>query len=374
MDGLRGIAILMVVFSHVGETCSPTFLKWVWPLALFADWDCGVTIFFVLSGYLITSILLREYDTIGRIDMKAFYMRRILRIFPAFYLFLLFLIGLDLAGAIHLPASDFLFAGSHLINYSTAIHLAFHWPVETSSDYWFIGHFWTLSMEEQFYWMWPLTLTVLLRKRWWGVLAVVILALPLIRLTSYYLCPGLRGQLGMMLHTGSDGIFTGCLLAILLARRPPLGTKLLLPAWGVALVPVYICLVNPLIGSVMPRGFGLLAGKTLLLVAIVLFLANVLLQEGPNWYHRFLENRVLVFLGRISYSLYLWQQVFLTTYDKTWLGKFPINLAMAILVGWLSYRFVEQPFIRLKDRFSPAHTKRAKPEAGIAVAVPAGMR
>ena len=361
----------MVVLAHVGDTCPPTFLKWVWPIALFADWDCGVTIFFVLSGYLITSILLREYDMIGRIDMKAFYMRRILRIFPAFYLFLFFLIGLDLAGAIHLSALEFLFAGTHLINYSTAIQLALHWPVETSKDYWFIGHFWTLSMEEQFYWMWPLTLTLLLRKHWWGGLLGVILAMPLVRLMSYYLCPGLRGQLGMMLHTASDGIFIGCLLAIVLARRPQFGAKLLLPAWGVALMPAYIYLVNPLLGYYMPRGFGLLAGKTLLLVAIVIFLANILLQEGPNWYHRFLENRVLVFLGRISYSLYLWQQVFLTTYDKTWLGKFPINLAAAILAGWLSYRYVEQPFIRLKDRFFPAHAKKAAPETGTVVGVPA---
>lgn len=361
----------MVMLAHVGETCSPTFLKWVWPLALLANWDCGVTIFFVLSGYLITSILLREYDTNGRIDMKAFYMRRILRIFPACYLFLFFLIGLDLVGAIRLPALEFIFAGTHLINYSAAIRLALHWPADSSSDYWFIGHFWTLSMEEQFYWMWPLTLTLLLRKRWWGGLVGLILVMPLIRLTSYYLCPSLRGQLGMMLHTASDGIFTGCLLAILLARRPQLGAKLMLPAWGVALAPVYVFLVSPPLGAFMPRGFGLVAGKTLLLVAIVVFLANVLLQEGPSWYHRFLENRALVFLGRISYSLYLWQQIFLTSYDKTWLGKFPINLAAAILVGWLSYRFVELPFIRLKDRFFSAHTNRPKPEAAIPVAVAA---
>jgi len=100
-------------------------------------------------------------------------------------------------------------------------------------------------MEEQFYWMWPVTLPFLLRKRWYTtVLAGVILFMPLSRLGSYFLFPDLRGQLGMMLHTASDGIFSGCLLAILLVRVPELCKKLLLPAWAVALLPIYLYVVS----------------------------------------------------------------------------------------------------------------------------------
>lgn len=370
LDGLRGVAIMMVLLAHAETTFPSWCSKWLYPLRGFFNGEFGVEIFFVLSGYLITSILIREYDAIGKLDIKAFYCRRIFRIFPAFYLFLFFITVLVWMRVLKISGTELAFAGTHLINYGQAIILLFKIPSAGSQpDYWFIGQFWSLSMEEQFYWMWPLTLLLLLRTRWYGMLVGVILAMPLIRFSSYYLFPGLRGQLMMMLHTASDGIFSGCLLALCLARHPQFSKRLLLSPWAVAALAFYLYAIAPFLDNVMPRGFGVVLGTTLVIGAIGLIIANVLLQEGNAWYHRLLESKALVFLGRISYSVYLWQQIFLTPLNNTLLGKWPINLAAALVTGWLSYRYIELPFIRLKDRYFPSHTKAMAPSVSTPAAV-----
>jgi len=352
----------MVLLSHSLGTFPVddwSWYRWLEPLRGFFNGEYGVEIFFVLSGYLITSILLREYDAIGKIDIRAFYIRRILRIFPPFYLFLLFVVALGWMGVLQISGTVFAFAATHLLNYGQAILLFFRQPGIDSPDYWFVGHLWSLSMEEQFYWMWPLTLLFLLRARWYGILAAFVLALPLIRVASYFLVPGLRGQLMMMLHTASDGIFSGCLLAICLARHPQLCRKLLLSPWAVAGVVFYFYEIDPFVGLAMPRGYGLLVGTTLAVGAITLIVANLVLQREDTWYNRLLGSGPLVFLGQISYSVYLWQQIYLTSLNTTFLGKWPLNLVAAVVTGWVSYRLVELPCIRIKDTYFPSRTKAA---------------
>jgi peptidoglycan/LPS O-acetylase OafA/YrhL len=119
----------------------------------------------------------------------------------------------------------------------------------------------------------------------------------------------------------------------------------------VAGVVFYMYVLDDVLNSHMPRGYGITLGATLMLLAIVFVFANVLLQEPDTWYHRFLSTRPLVYLGRISYSVYLWQQIFLTSANTTVLGRFPLNLVASIAAGWLSYRCIELPFIQIKDRY-----------------------
>lgn len=358
----------MVLLSHAGATFPAGSSRWLYPVRGFFNGEYGVLIFFVLSGYLITSILIREYDAIGKLDVRAFYCRRMLRIFPAFYLYLLVIVFLDWMHVLHISGTQLAFAGSHLLNYGQPIILIFQIHGAGSPDYWFIGQFWSLSMEEQFYWLWPLTLLLLVRTRWFGILATLILAMPLIRLSSYYLFPELRGQLLMMLHTAADGILSGCLLAFCLVRHPQISRKLLLSPWIVSGLAFYIFGIDPLLGDWMPRGFGIVLGLTLVTGAITLIVANVLLQEGDTWYHRLLESDVLVFLGQVSYSVYLWQQIYTTPLNTTFLGKWPINLVAAVLTGWLSYRYVELPFIRIKERCFPSRAKAIAPSLAAPVA------
>jgi peptidoglycan/LPS O-acetylase OafA/YrhL len=183
--------------------------------------------------------------------------------------------------------------------------------------------------------------------------------MPVISFASYYAFPDLRGQLMMMLHSGSESIFSGCLLAICMVRHPQLAKKLLLPWWGIAGLLLYFYFLDTEISPHMPRGYGMIVGITLITLCITVFLANVLRPEATHGYQRFLEFRPLVYLGRISYSVYLWQQLFTTPANTTWTGKFPLNVVIAIAVGWLSYQFIEVPFIRLKDKYFPPHTKPA---------------
>src|SRR5579859_914471 len=100
----------MVLLSHAAGSFPPGSSSWLHPLRGFFNGECGVEIFFVPSGYLITSILIREYDTIGKLDIKAFYCRRILRILPAFYVFLSFIVVLDWMGVLQISGTDFAIA------------------------------------------------------------------------------------------------------------------------------------------------------------------------------------------------------------------------------------------------------------------------
>ena len=349
----------MVLVSHGGTTVPIPEWKYLFPLSWIGNGPYGVTVFFVLSGYLITSILMREYDATGRIDIKAFYCRRILRIFPAFYTFLLFIAFLDWRGDIAISLTYFALATAHLINYAQALVLTLHLPADGGSGYWFIGHLWSLSMEEQFYWMWPVTLLLVLRRHWYGLPLVLVLGMPVLRLVSYDVFPGLRGQLLLMLHTGSDAIFSGCLLAIGLARFPELLRRLLVPSWVMVPLAYFFFWGNAVIGHHAFRGYEIMIGHTLIIASLFVLMVNLLQQERETWYHKVLCWKPLVYLGQISYSVYLWQQVFLTQLNTTPPGKWPVNLLCTLAVGWLSYRLIEMPFIQLKDRYFPPHSKPA---------------
>jgi len=114
----------------------------------------------------------------------------------------------------------------------------------------------------------------------------------------------------------------------------------------------------------MVLGISLVSG------AITLVVANVLLQEEITWYSWLLQRRALIFLGRISYSVYLWQQVFLTSQNPTFLAKWPINLVAALAMGWLSYRCIELPFIGLKDKYFHSPAKAPAPPQTAIISVP----
>ncbi len=348
-----------MLFAHAQKTISPRLHDdTIWWLA---DGVCGVYIFFVLSGYLITSILIREYRALGRVDLWAFYCRRILRIMPAFYAYIVVLALMDWADVVRIPGALFAFAVTHLFNYAQAIMLVFHLQVPPRPDDWFVGHFWTLSMEEQFYWIWPVLLIVILRTKFYAGLPALLLAFPLIRLASYYLAPDLRGPIMVMLHSASDPIFAGCLLAICQTQLPQWNQRLLLPAWGVAAVLFYILVVHHCIQHFMPGWYRLLIGFTVLVTAITLLVANLVGPKESFWYHRLLETPALVYLGRISYSVYLWQQLFLTPLNTTIFGKWPLNLIAALVAGWLSYQLIELPFLAVKKKYFSGHEKKSTP-------------
>ena len=149
LDGLRAISIFFVLAAHVQSTLPHKIPRWL--NLMIPRGDLGVFVFFVLSGFLITHLLQKEWLATGGISLRNFYLRRILRIFPAFYFFLLTLILLSAFGVLSIARSHFLDAGFFLWNYKQI------WDPTLGQGNWFLGHFWTLSLEEQFYLLWPLS-------------------------------------------------------------------------------------------------------------------------------------------------------------------------------------------------------------------------
>ena len=347
LTGLRAIAVLMVVLGHAAHTVNGTYGGLLAPLRLFAHGELGVRIFFVLSGFLITSLLINEQQETGKIDYLQFYARRALRIWPASYAYLVFVGLCGLIGVIDLAWQQLAFAALHGWNYGALLGLD-----ATSSAHpdgaWYLGHFWSLALEEQFYWVWPPVLVVLSRHAHKRILITLILLIPLVRVGSYFLVPRLRGQLGMMLHTGVDPILIGCLAALerqrigdWLDRHRRLSTPILLVATIVTLLGL------PALPGAAGRYLNSTYGVTVECALIGFCIVALACQRHP-WLAALLRTRPAVFVGTISYSLYLWQQLFLGTSSPVAL-PFPFNIAAAVVAAMLSYRLIERPFLRLKD-------------------------
>lgn len=283
LDGLRAISIVLVLISHAQPPGEHPF----WFKLLFLHADLGVRVFFVISGFLITTLLLQKQS------LKEFYVRRARRILPAF---VVFLIAAALLGA---PKADWPYVLTWTVNFDP-------------HPSWIIGHLWSLSVEEQFYILWPLAIAFTGRKTWTAIAVAAVFAFPLkaINPALHYAFPVVCGPIAL-----------GCLLALYPVR-------VRVPAW--IFVPVILVLdaydvrfvVNILVA---------------LCVARVVAVPPAALNWGP-----------LMWLGKISYSLYLFQQLFLDSIS----GKpaiplpFPLNIAGAVAVATASYYFIEQPMRR----------------------------
>jgi peptidoglycan/LPS O-acetylase OafA/YrhL len=312
LDGLRAISITLVILSHL--------VKWKHVTLHFPEvyGTLGVRIFFVLSGFLITNLLLKEQDATSTISVKQFYIRRGYRIFPAAIAYL------GIATALFWKqASWYHFAAASLY----VANMDMGRP-------WIYGHLWSLSIEEQFYLLWPFTL-----KRWFrhriAILLGVMLATPLFH-TALYAIHADNGVIGS-LPAFANELAIGCLLAILMPRLPRVPGYVALAL----LVPVFLFPLFP--ATSPPRTlFMLFVLQPLALVSIAGLILHVI--QVP---YRALNWAPLAWLGKISYSLYLWQQVFCSN-PALKLGYFLVLPAIA--AACISYYCVEQPMLRLREK------------------------
>ncbi|MGP0020453.1 MAG: acyltransferase family protein [Candidatus Sulfotelmatobacter sp.] len=315
LDGLRAISISLVVVGHGVELRyhSSTTADVAGAFA-----NLGVRIFFIISGYLITTLLLKEYGKTSTIGLREFYVRRAYRILPAAIVFMVpvFVIFWHELRWYHMAA-----AALYLANFDFA-------------HPWFLGHLWSLSVEEQFYFLWPGVV-----KKWYrhrvAILVGVVGFAPLYRVACHFL--GLHGRADETFPAVADVLAMGCLLAIFAARLPRIkGGWALAMIFPVALVPVYLGelrfhITVVLLFVLWPVMHASIAG---LLLHVV---------ERPYW---ILNVRPVVWLGKISYSLYLWQQLFAYgDHHRPWYFVwFAVGLASA------SYYLVEQPLLRVRER------------------------
>jgi peptidoglycan/LPS O-acetylase OafA/YrhL len=352
LDGLRAYSILLVLFGHTIESNPWLHARWYLQVIL-ANSQLGVRIFFVLSGFLITTLLLNEQDASGRISIRGFYERRIARIFPAFYLYIAIIGVLTAVHVMNVPAASFYAASTYTWNLFALR------PGGHGDPTGVFVHIWTLSIEEQFYLFWP-SFLVLLGRRWTLRLALACVALfPLIRLSAFFLLDPANGQRDMILtQSGQDMIMWGCLGAFavrggllerLSARRyrfvdPMIVILILFSGCGLLLahlLPGFKYYLLPTTESI----------STLILVFWLLTGEGGLLRRG-------LEAWPVVQLGLISYSLYIWQQPFTMWPGMSWL-HFPWNVLLPVPVAVASYRLVEVPMRKLIRRWfsqpQPAH-------------------
>ncbi len=349
LTGLRCAAVMMVVLDHAANTLPGGFTGWFAPLHFLANGGLGVQIFFVLSGFLITGLLKAEYRETNRIDLFRFYLRRTLRIWPAFYAFLVVLVLLADLELVDIHWRQFGFAALHAWNYSEMLGLG---PTNAAhgEGAWYLGHFWSLSLEEQFYWFWPPLLIFIFIRRSEGLLPALILMIPLVRVASYFLAPGLRTHLGAMLHTAVDSILVGCYVAL---KRERIVAMLDSTRYAAAIVTtacVALVLLFPALSAHFLGYWTLTYGPILSAAAVGLLIVG-LTHMKSFWLSRLLRVKVALFIGTISYSLYLWQQLFLYPASPVSFG-FPLNVVQAIVVASLSYWLIETPFLKLKDGFA----------------------
>jgi len=320
LDGLRAVSIALVVLGHL--TGTRNFPQSIPLIGSYANF--GVRVFFVISGYLITSLLLKEHGRTGRIDLLEFYRRRAYRILPPAYLYMLLIC---IVGWSQLSALNIVSAFTYTSNYFIA------------STPWRLGHLWSLSIEEQFYVLWPAALALAFARGRQIAVWVVLLA-PLARIIFYF--AGFQ-YIEYYFPTVADAIATGCLLAIVWPALKRFDGILL--SRFIAVVPVLTLAIPLLRGSGLENRIYQTIGVSVMHFGIAISIYNAVCKE---W--RWLNHPVMIWTGRISYSLYLWQQLFLDRADQLhWWTAFPQNLVLAFATAACSYYFVELPFLHLRD-------------------------
>jgi peptidoglycan/LPS O-acetylase OafA/YrhL len=295
----------------------------------------GVDIFFAISGFLITTLLLREWQNRGAISLKAFYIRRILRIMPAASVFILIVAISQLLGVSNLSAKNWTHVLTYTVNFDP-------------DPAWEAGHLWSLSIEEHFYLLWPLVL-VALHPRSAGVLAFLwLLCSPIIRLAVLLVHPQDTGTYELWTPLRVDSISAGCLLAVLSfnrefnarARIGRLAAMVLVPMIGVVMIG------SVLFGyEVEAYGVALEPSVRAVCIALLVWLS---INHAKSLWGRLLETKPFVTVGVLSYSLYLWQQPFLKPDSLPGIGPALLALVVVTTCAAASYRFVELPFQRLK--------------------------
>jgi peptidoglycan/LPS O-acetylase OafA/YrhL len=346
LDGWRAVAIVTVMLQHASDQITAAAGSWIHPVmsVFHENGRFGVFIFFAISGYLITTLLLDELDRTGGVSLASFYVRRAFRILPPLVVVLAVFGVLGLTDVIPMPLGRWLSALLFFHNYSDA------------GSTWYLGHFWSLAVEEHFYVLWPAIL-VLLKPRWALRAAVaLIVAVAVWRLVdlSFDLTADWRVNFDGRTDTQFDGLLWGCVLAMLCRRTINQERLARLTAgwrwWGL----LGVLVVSQAVNLESALGFSVqLALRPILIVLIVIgTVVTPSRRVGTA-----LELPALRWLGRISYSLYLWQQLFLVwdgfeVDELAWLQQFPVSVVAALLVATASHRFVERPTINLGRRLA----------------------
>jgi peptidoglycan/LPS O-acetylase OafA/YrhL len=341
LDGLRALAVLAVMAYHRYTS-------------LFGGGQVGVDVFFVLSGFLITGLLLKEWTLASSIDLKSFYCRRALRLLPA----LLAVLSLSEAYACFYPYTMSFWTLQKSI--VAALLYSANWMrVVDKSSMGALSHTWSLSVEEQFYFLWPPILLMLLaRLRKAAIVPVLVVAILLVGFHRFTLWSGENSwhRIYNGTDTRLDELLAGCAAAFALnlgwlRNRTALRTMR-------CLAPISALFLGGLVVKPMSHHVMCLAGWIGIEIAggvVICWLVTC----SKGFAHRILESQPLVWIGKISYGLYLWHFPIFWKLEGMNIPnglKSCLMFTTAFAVAALSYHFVERPFLRLKSRMTPRST------------------
>ena len=339
LDGVRGIAIIAVLAVHTHHIFGWSILK---------GGNVGVDIFFVLSGFLITALLIEEWQGSGEISLKGFYWRRVLRLVPALLIVL----------AILYLLADFVLPATEAADTRRSIPVAFFYASDFALAFFqfhlgALQHTWSLAIEEHFYLVWPLFLMAALklgasRRRLVVITLTLALASAVHRAVLHQL-----GALPVRTYYGidarADGLLIGCAAGMCVCWGF-LRARSLKP-W---VVPAVALIVTLMLATNYATPFMHLGGFALLAMAAAAVIGWVVMAPS-SYLQRFLEYDPLVWVGRISYGLYLWHYPIFkvgSLLKVGWVLQLLIALTATFAITCLSYYLIERPVLKLKRRFS----------------------
>ena len=345
LDGWRAVSIALVILHHCHLHSSLPVAGYLLQ-RLYDVGEVGVELFFAISGLLICSRLLDEEQRTGSISIRNFYLRRFFRILPAA---LAYLAVIGVLGALHvipLPALDWWSSLLFCRNYAMMAAYLHHSPL---AEHWYTGHFWSLSIEEHFYLLLPSILVIFRKRRLWmiGGFAAGVTG------WRWFLAHCLHQdyQFSFRTDTHLDALLIPAMIALvcfpLLRNR---SARRWIPAWSFPLLLIFAAI---LVTTTVPFFYSLQA-----MVLPLLILSTVLHPKA--WPGALLEWRPLRFVGAISFSLYLWQQLFLgvnlagSPPALAFLRQAPVNLLVLAVCALCSYYLIEKPCIRFGHIFVAA--------------------
>lgn len=346
LDGWRGVAILMVLLAHGSA--------YVDSLPVDVGYT-GVTLFFILSGFLITRRLLTAYQAESGILLRKFYVQRAFRLLPPLLVYLLVLGVLSDIGTLRVPREELVSALLFYRNYAVV-------PADSSLHGWFTGHFWSLAVEEHYYLLWPFTLHWAGRRRALGAALGAACCFAAWRWYGWYHPVSISYTVDHVPYffrtdTRLDSLLLGSALGLVLSQ----------PEWVSEIrrrfSPGSLKFVLAALAIVWMRfDFGYIRIPEEVLIAAVLMFA-VLYPGG--WLSRGLSWKPLGLIGKVSYGLYIWQQLFLVApQGQALLGGlnlFPFNFVALSAATCASYFLIERPAIRLGTWLASEDTAKRTP-------------